>query len=86
MVLILDTIRSWLDTDRGEIEEYDVKEYVLERRHPDPNPRVTTFDEELAPEDIMNQESLPSGTYVFQEIKDTGTAGEVLWEAELTFD
>lgn len=86
MVLILDTIRSWFQTERGELEEYEVLEYVLERRHPDPNPRVTTFDDPVEPEDVMAQESLPSGSYVLQEIKETGTAGEVVWEADLTFD
>lgn len=86
MVLILDTIRSWFQTERGEIEDYEVKEYVLERRSPDPNPRVATFDEKMEPETVMQQENHVSGTYVLQEIKETGTAGEVLWQEELTFD
>ncbi len=83
MVLILGTIRSWLETDRGELEDYEVKEYVLERRRPDPNPRVATYDESMTPAEVMSHDNLQAGEYVLQEIKETGTAGDVIWKEEL---
>lgn len=81
---LIDTIRGFLD--EGEPEEYEVAEYVLERREPDPNPRVTTYDEYVDPADVEAEGDRPSGKYLLQEIKESGMAGDVVWEEELTFD
>lgn len=79
---LLDKLADMLGS--GE-EEYEVDEYVLERREPDPNPRVKTYDELVSPDDVEDDGGLQSGIYLLQEIKTTGTAGEVVWEEELTF-
>lgn len=86
MASIMDTLRSWLSTDRGELEDYDVEEYVLERRRPKPNPRVRSYNDILSPEEVIQHEDLQDGEYLLQELKTTGTVGEVVWEEELTFD
>lgn len=85
MASILETIRSWVETDRTGTDDYEVDGYVLERRHPDPNTRVATYEEELSPEEVSGREDLQDGEYLLQELKPTGSVGEVVWEAELTF-
>lgn len=82
MTSLLDKLADLFGSDD---EGYEVEEYVLERREPDPNPRVKTYDERVSPSDVEDDDGLPSGTYLLQEIKTTGTAGEVVWEEELTF-
>lgn len=80
MASILETIRSWIESD----EEYEVEGYVLERRTPDPNPRVATYETAPSPEEVRQREDLQDGEYLLQELKTTGTVGEVVWEEELT--
>lgn len=81
---LMDTIRAFLE--EGEPEDYEVAEYVLERRDPDPNPRVTTYDEPVEPEEVEEEDDLPSGEYLLQEVKESGMAGDVVWHEELTFE
>ena len=85
MAPILDTLRSLIGTDDG-TKDYEVQGYVLERRVPDPNPRVTSYDEALSPEEVTQREDLPDGEYVLQELKTTGSAGEIIWREELAFE
>lgn len=84
MAGMLDKLRSYLDT--GTNDEYEVAEYVLERREPDPEPRAETFDDPVTPDDVTAEADLPSGEYLLQEIKASGMAGDVVWEAELDFE
>ena len=83
MAGILDTLRSYLEDGRS--GDYEVDEYVLERREPDPEPRVATYDDHVSPEDVEAEGGLPSGTYLLQEVKTSGMAGEVMWEDDLEF-
>lgn len=85
MASILEAIRSWIGTDPDEMVDYEVEAYVLERRVPDPNPRVVTYDDVLSPEEVREREELQDGEYLLQELKSTGTVGAVVWEAELSF-
>lgn len=87
MASIIDRVRDYLRSD----DEYEVDEYVLERRTPDANPRVRVFDTPVTPGDVRTEvrrsgEELPSGTYLLQEIKHSGMAGDVVWTEELSFD
>jgi hypothetical protein len=71
--------------------EADVDHYVLERSEPEPDPRVEEFDEEVSPEEVQEMEEFSkgktiSGEYLLQEVLTTGSAGEVVWEAELEFE
>jgi hypothetical protein len=81
---LIDTIREFLED--GEPEEYEVAEYVLERREPDPNPRVITYEELVEPGEVEAEHDLTSGEYLLQEIKESGMAGDVVWREELTFE
>lgn len=85
MANLLDRFLSWLTTERGGPNEYTVEAYILERRDPDPNPRVTTYDEILSPETVEQQEEFQDGEYLLLELKTTGTVGDVIWEEELSF-
>lgn len=69
------------ETARGDFDDYVVKEYVLERRRPDPTPGVATYNYALTADELLEQEAFPPGEYLLQEIKETGTAGAVIWEA-----
>lgn len=84
MAGILDTIRDYLAEDRD--DDYEVDEYVLERREPDPESRVATYDEHVSPEEVEAQGGLPSGEYLLQEVKASGMAGDVVWEEDLEFE
>lgn len=85
MARIVERIRSWLQTERGGPEDYTVDAYVLERRSPDPNPRVKTFDDIHSPDEVRTEEDLQDGEYLLLELKSTGTVGEVIWEEEIAF-
>lgn len=84
MASFIDSLRALVTGE--EEKDYEVKEYVLERREPDPEPRVTTYDEVVTPDDVVADGKLPSGKYLLQEIKTSGMAGDVVWEEDLTFD
>lgn len=69
----------------------DVDYYVLERVEPEPDPRIEEFDEIVSPEEVQALDEFSkgrqiSGLYILQEILETGSAGDVEWEAELDFD
>jgi hypothetical protein len=81
---LIDRLVGWV-TSEVEDQDYEVAGYVLERRDPDPNPRVTTYDERMSPEEIEGEGGLPSGEYLLQELKDNGMVGETVWHEELTF-
>lgn len=85
MAGIISQIRDVLTSDPVE-EEYEVDEYVLERRYPDPEPRVASYDVPMTPTQIQDEGELPTGTYLLQEIKPSGMAGDVMWEEELSFE
>lgn len=85
MAQIVERIRSWLQVERGGPDDYTVEAYVLERRTPDPNPRVKTYDDITSPEEVRTQEDLQDGDYLLLELKSTGTVGEVIWEEEIAF-
>lgn len=82
---LIDRLVAWVTSDVEE-ENYEVAGYVLERREPNPNPRVTTYDERVSPEDITAENSLLSGEYLLQELKDNGMVGETVWHEDLTFE
>jgi hypothetical protein len=84
MAPIVDTLRSMFGVDDSD-DDYEVAEYVLERRVPDPNPRVTDYNEALTPGEVIEHEDLPDGEYILQELKSTGSAGEIVWREELDF-
>lgn len=44
-----------------------------------------TYDELVAPDDVVEDSGSPSRTYSLQDIETTDTAGEVVWESELPF-
>lgn len=71
---------------RDEAEDYPIAEFALERRDPDPKPRVKTFDYYVHPEEVAAMGDLQSGTYILQEVKPGGQAGEVVWKEELDFE
>jgi len=73
MAPIVDTLRSMFGVDDSD-DDYEVAEYVLERRVPDPNPRVTDYNEALTPGEVIEHEDLPDGEYILQELKSTGSA------------
>lgn len=84
MASIIDDIRDYIRaavTDSS--GDYEVDEYVLERREPDQNPRVTSYDELVSSSDVETDADLPPGTYALREIKSSGMAGDVVWQAEL---
>lgn len=82
---LIDRLVAWVTSDVEEAD-YEVAGYVLERRDPDPNPRVRTYDERVAPEDISSENGLPSGEYLLQELKDNGMVGETVWHEDLAFE
>ncbi len=82
---LIDRLVSWI-TSEVEVEDYDVAGYVLERRDPDPNPRVATYDELVDPEEVTAEDGLQSGEYLLQELKDNGMVGETVWHEDLTFE
>lgn len=82
---LIDRLVAWVTSDVEE-EDYEVAGYVLERRDPDPNPRVTTYDERVTPEDLTAENGPPSGEYLLQELKDNGMVGETVWHESLTFE
>lgn len=82
---LIDRLTGWLKSGVEE-EEYEVSGYVLERRDPEPNPRVTTYDERVSPEEIEAQGGYPTGEYLLQELKANGMVGETVWREELTFE
>lgn len=81
---LVETLRAYFGLGRE--EDYEVAEYVLERREPDPNPRVATYDEPVEPEGVESEGDLPSGEYLLQEVKASGMAGDVVWRTELAFE
>jgi len=70
---------------RGD-DDYRVAEFALERRDPDPKPRVETFDYYVHPEEVAAMSDLPAGTYLLQEVKPGGQAGDVVWKEKLDFE
>lgn len=87
MASIIDTLREYVRSGvTASEEEYEVDEYVLERRDPDPEPRVRTYADPVTAQDVVDRERLPSGVYLLQEIKASGMAGDVVWREELTFE
>lgn len=83
MASIVETLREYLG---GGEDDYEVAEYVLERREPDPEHRVRSYDEQVSPEEVASDPELGSGVYLLQEIKASGMAGEVVWTEELSTD
>lgn len=83
MVSIIDRLRRYVSSEMSSEEELAVDEYVLERRDPDPNPRVRTYDDQVSPEEVASDADLPEGTYQLQEIKENGMAGDVVWAEEI---
>lgn len=77
---VLSAIRQWLSSTN---DEYEVEEYVLSRRNPDPENRIEVYDSPTDSDEIEADESLPAGTYILQEVKPSGMAGDVVWEEEL---
>lgn len=77
---VFQTIREWIGSPD---EEYEVESYVLTRREPDPENRIREYDSPVESGTIEADESLPPGTYILQEIKPSGMAGDVVWEEEL---
>ncbi|MEF8791492.1 MAG: hypothetical protein V5A61_15305 [Haloarculaceae archaeon] len=82
---LIDRLTDWLKSEVGE-EEYEVVGYVLERRDPDPNPRVTTYEDRVSHEEIEAEGGYPTGEYLLQELKANGMVGETVWHEELTFE
>jgi hypothetical protein len=82
---LIDRLVSWITSEVGE-EDYEVAGYVLERRDPEPNPRVATYDELVDPEEVTAEDGLPSGEYLLQELKDNGMVGETVWHEDLAFE
>lgn len=82
---LIDRLVGWVTSDIEE-GDYEVTGYVLERRAPDPNPRVTTFDGRVSPGEVEEQGGYPSGEYPLQELKDNGMVGETVWHEDLSFD
>lgn len=85
MASIVETIREYLGGDGGD-DDYEVEEYVLERREPDTEHRVRAYDERVSPEEVAADGDLPSGVYLLQEVKTSGMAGDVVWTEELATD
>lgn len=85
---LLDSIMDFFSEPEIDAE---VDYYVLERVEPEPDPRIEEFDGEVSPEEVAALEEFSkgrkiSGTYLLQEILETGSAGDVVWEEELNFD
>lgn len=86
MPSIIDRLRSYVRSGLSSDEDYAVAEYVLERREPDPEARVRTYDTPVSAQDVRTEDDLPPGTYLLQEIKPNGMAGDILWTEDLSFD
>ena len=82
---LIDRLVAWATSDVEEAD-YEVAGYVLERRDPDPNPRVTTFDDPLSPEEVEARGGHPTGEYLLQELKENGMVGETVWHEDLSFE
>lgn len=84
MPSIIGRLREYVRSEVGASdEEQAIDEYVLERRDPDPNPRVRTYDHPITPDDVVTDSELQPGTYLLQEIKESGMAGDVVWTEEI---
>ena len=81
---LIDRLVGWVTSDVE--EDYEVAEYVLERREPDPNPRVRTYDDRVSPEEVETAGGFPTGEYLLQELKDNGMVGETVWHETLTIE
>lgn len=77
---VIRKLKGWLKPPE---EDYEVEEYVLSRREPNPENRIKVYDSPTDSEAVEADESLPPGIYILQEIKSNGMAGEVVWEEEL---
>lgn len=77
---LLDWLRSWVSP--SDEVSYEVAEYVLSRREPDPANRLRVYDDAVTPTDV-DMDDLPGGVYLLQEVKPSGMAGEVVWEEPL---
>lgn len=87
MASIIDRLREYVRSEvRASEEEQAIDEYVLERRDPDPNPRVRTYDHPISPDEVASESELQPGTYLLQEIKESGMAGDVVWTEEFSFE
>jgi len=86
MASIIDRVRSYVRSELSSDEDYAVDEYVLERREPDPESRVRTYDQPVSAQEVRTGEDLPSGTYLLQEIKTSGMAGDIRWTEDIDFD
>lgn len=81
---VIEFLKEWIQP--SVTEDYEVEEYVLSRRNPDPENRIAVYDEPKSPDDIGEDRSLSPGTYILQEIKTNGMAGDVVWETTLGED
>ena len=75
---LLGRLRSWFQPTAD--EDYEVEEYALSRREPDPEHRIRTYEQPVTAGDVGSQKNLPPGIYLLQEVKASGLAGRVLWE------
>lgn len=79
---LLDSIKSWFNPDGD--DDYEVAEYVLSRREPDPENRIRSYESVVTPEEVLEDaDGLPGGVYLLQEVKPHGMAGKVVWEEAL---
>lgn len=77
---VIESIKDWLQPPD---DEYAVQEYVLSRSEPDPENRIRIYDSPTDPGEVQADESLPAGTYILQEVKSSGMAGDIVWEEEI---
>ena len=80
---VIESIREWLQPPD---DEHAVEEYVLSRSEPDPENRIRVYDSPADPTEVQADASLPAGTYILQEVKPSGMAGDIVWEEELEAD
>lgn len=81
---LLERLLAWARSPNE--EDYEVQEYVLSRREPEPENRLLVFDEPVSPSEARAEADLEPGVYLLQEIKTSGLAGEVVWEETLGED
>lgn len=77
---VLRSVKEWVSSSD---DDYEVEEYVLSRREPDPENRIRVYDSPTDGDAVESDESLPPGTYILQEVKPSGMAGDVVWEEEI---
>lgn len=77
---VISSIEEWMASTE---DDYEVEEYVLTRREPDPENRVRVYDSPADSDEVEANGSLPPGTYILQEVKPSGMAGQVVWEEEI---